>query len=120
MLSAVHCRIVVQDFDEGRKNACLQGRGVTQPQYYGEGSTRGGAGLKWLEWNTRNGKRGSNERLTLSSSDKSCCCSCHSESGDSMSMKTESDGDDDADAEEIANMVGMMEGNCNSGICEVQ
>ena len=35
-------------------------------------------------------------------------------------MKTESDDDDDAEAEEIANMVGMMEGSCNSGICEVQ
>jgi hypothetical protein len=37
-----------------------------------------------------------------------------------MSMKTESDDDDDAEVEEIANMDGMMDGNCNSGICEVQ
>jgi hypothetical protein len=37
-----------------------------------------------------------------------------------MFMKTESDDDDDAEAEEIANMVGMTEGSCNSGICEVQ
>jgi hypothetical protein len=39
-----------------------------------------------------------------------------------MSMKTESGDDDDAEEEDIdiANMEGMMDGNCNSGICEVQ